>query len=117
MLKLKEARERAGLTQKEIALSLGVSVQSVSNWEVGNREPSIEVILKICNLCNVSADSLLGRVPFEVKKEAPPEKPDGVKRVQITIPQSASEEQQREALEALVQQMVCQELDRRNSQP
>ena len=117
MLKLKEARERAGLTQKEIALSLGVSVQSVSNWEVGNREPSIEVILKICNLCNVSADNLLGRVPFEIKKEAPPEKPDGVQRVQITLPQSASEEQQREALEALVQQMVRQELDRRNNQP
>ncbi len=117
MFKLKEAREKAGLTQKEIAVSLGVSVQSVSNWEVGNREPSIDVMVKICNLCNVSADELLGRVPFDIKKEAPPDKPDGAQRFQITIPQSASEQQQREALEALVQEMVNREFDRRKNQP
>lgn len=116
MLKLKEARERAGLTQKEVAISLNVSVQSISNWEVGNREPSIETIGKICDVCHVSADELIGRVPFEVKKEAPPEKPDGVEYVQIDLKKSSPAPDQRAALESLVREIVCQELGRRKPQ-
>ena len=116
-MKFKQCRENAGLTQKETAISLGVSVQTVSCWETERKFPTLDNLVKLADLYHTTTDELLGRIPFEIKKEAPPEKPDGVQRVQITLPQSASEEQQREALEALVQQMVRQELDRRNNQP
>ena len=37
---LKEARKRAGLTAKDVALSLGVTFQNVYNWENGSPPPS-----------------------------------------------------------------------------
>ena len=75
MTRFKESREKAGLTQKEAALSLDVSVQAVSYWETGSRMPSVEKILQMCDLYNVTADYLLGRAPMEVtaiQGEAPP---------------------------------------------
>lgn len=66
MTRFKESREKAGLTQKEAALSLDVSVQAVSYWETGSRMPSVEKILQMCDLYNVTADYLLGRAPMEV---------------------------------------------------
>jgi DNA-binding XRE family transcriptional regulator len=38
---LKAAREWSGLTQKEVAENLGVSITSVSGWEVGRKTPSL----------------------------------------------------------------------------
>ncbi len=114
---IRKLRKARNLSQETLSAQLGIAYRTYGSWERGEREPDFQTLCAIADYFGVSTDELLGRAPFEVKKEAPPEKPDGVKRVQITIPQSASEEQQREALEALVQQMVCQELDRRNSQP
>lgn len=37
--KLRKAREMVGLTQTEMALAIGISRQSVSNYEVGDYEP------------------------------------------------------------------------------
>ncbi|PSS43621.1 hypothetical protein C6401_10840 [Arthrobacter woluwensis] len=47
---IRAARERAGLTQTELANQLGVSLRSVGNWERGehpprNREAAIRAIL------------------------------------------------------------------------
>ncbi len=35
-----EARQRVGLSQKEFASLLGVSVRTLQDWEQGRREPS-----------------------------------------------------------------------------
>lgn len=35
-----EARQRVGLSQKEFAALLGVSVRTLQDWEQGRREPS-----------------------------------------------------------------------------
>lgn len=88
MFKFKECRERANLTQKEAAISLDVSIQSISNWENEVRRPSLEQLLKIAELYGVTTDELLGRTPIPVviKKEAPPEQPpEGMKRVQLKM--------------------------------
>ena len=66
MTRFKEARENAGFTQKEAAINLNVSVQAVSYWETGNRTPSIEKIVQMCALYNVTADYLLGRTPMPI---------------------------------------------------
>ena len=79
MFKFKECRERANLTQKEAAFSLGVSIQSISNWENDVRRPSLEQLVKIAELYKVTADELLGRVPMEIKvikENAPPPSED-----------------------------------------
>lgn len=48
------------LSQKELAESLHVSKQTVSNWENDNIAPSVEMLLKIAKFFNVSTDYLLG---------------------------------------------------------
>lgn len=57
---LKYARERKGLSQKDVAESIGVAKSTYSLYESGNREPNVQTIKKIADLLNVSADDLLG---------------------------------------------------------
>ncbi len=57
---LKIARERKGLSQKDIAESIGVAKSTYSLYESGNREPNVQTIKKIADILNVSADELLG---------------------------------------------------------
>ena len=86
MSRFKEAREKAGLSQKQAASMLDVSIQAVSYWENGSRSPSIDKILQMCDMYNVSADFLLGRNPVKVTiVEGPPpeETPKGFKRLVV----------------------------------
>ena len=57
--KIKKLRLSYNLSQVDIANRLGVSKQCVSNWENDNVQPSIEMLVKIAKLFNVSADYLL----------------------------------------------------------
>ncbi len=57
---LKSIRIAAGITQVDLAKKLGVTKQSVSNWENGNIQPSVEMIAKISKVLNVKTDVLLG---------------------------------------------------------
>lgn len=57
--KLKGARNDAGLTQEQIAEALGVSRQTVSNWENGRTYPDIISVIKMSDIYNISLDLLL----------------------------------------------------------
>ena len=57
---LKLAREKKGLSQKEVAESIGVAKSTYSLYESGNREPNVQTIKKIADILNTSADELLG---------------------------------------------------------
>lgn len=54
-------RVARGITQVELANHLGVSKQSVSNWENNNIQPSIELLERLADYFSVSTDCLLGR--------------------------------------------------------
>ena len=58
--RLKSIRESHSMNQIKLAQRLGVSKQSVSNWENDNIQPSIEMLIKIARLFSVSTDYLLG---------------------------------------------------------
>lgn len=64
---LKNARKKAGYSQKELANLLYVSQQAVAKWEVGSATPSPEMLSKIAEVLNVSADFIIGREegPFD----------------------------------------------------
>ena len=53
-------RQARGLSQVELARILGVTKQSVSNWENDNIQPSIEMLKRIAQTFAVSTDYLLG---------------------------------------------------------
>lgn len=57
--KLKTERKRKGWSQEELAEKLYVSRQSVSKWENGQNYPSIEIIIKVSDLFEVTIDELL----------------------------------------------------------
>lgn len=58
--RLKELRVKRGLKLKDVAAALDVTIRSISRYEDGTREPSIEMVVKFCKLYEVSADYLLG---------------------------------------------------------
>lgn len=57
--KIKEARIAAQLTQEQVAESLGVSRQTMSNWENNKTYPDIVNVIKMSDLYAVSLDHLL----------------------------------------------------------
>lgn len=56
--RIKELRERLGISQTEFAESLNLKRNSISLIEVGKRNPSDRTILDICNKFDVSEDWL-----------------------------------------------------------
>ena len=57
---LRVYRERMKLSRKEIAALLSISIQAYGHYENGEREPKLEMLVKIATLLHVSVDDLLG---------------------------------------------------------
>lgn len=66
---LKLFREKAGLTQDDLAKKLYITRQSISKWENGTAEPSIEVLLKLAEIFDISVDELLKSEQPKIKDE------------------------------------------------
>ena len=69
--RLKRLRKEKKLTQKELAEQIGISQKSYSHWETGKNEPSLENLIKLVDLLEVSIDWLFGREQMKVKKRSP----------------------------------------------
>lgn len=61
---LKSRRLERGLTQGQLAAQLFVTTQAVSKWETGKAVPSIDNLLALSDLYNVSLDELVQGSPF-----------------------------------------------------
>lgn len=59
--RLKELRLKKGLTQTELGEKVGVTKQTIINYEKGTTEPSFENLIKLADLLEVSLDWLFGR--------------------------------------------------------
>ena len=60
--RLKELRLEKGLSLRALAKRLDIPYSTYTHYERGEREPPLDVLVLICDLFNVSADYLLGRV-------------------------------------------------------
>jgi transcriptional regulator, cro/CI family len=58
--RLKQLRQKKGLTQQEIADLVHVNRVTYTNWEKGKREPSFENLVKLASVLGTSTDYLLG---------------------------------------------------------
>ena len=101
---IKKLRKEKWLSQEEMAAKLNVVGRTYGSWESNEREPDFSTLCKIADFFNVSTDYILGRVPMniEVKKEAPPDLPEGMRDIQLVIPDNASPEQLDAKFEAAV---------------
>lgn len=62
---LKICRENKRMTAKEVSEKIGVSKQAIYNMEAGASNPSVDTLIKLAELYNVSTDYLIGLTNFE----------------------------------------------------
>lgn len=58
--RLRELRTQAGLTQLQLAQQLGITKSVISFYELSERAPSPDVLIRIARIFHVSTDYLLG---------------------------------------------------------
>ncbi len=58
--RIKEAREKIGLSQKELAEALKIKPSTFNGYEKGIHDPKSEILKQIAIKCNTSVDFLLG---------------------------------------------------------
>ena len=61
MIRLRELRERANMTQRQVAAVINVRNTAVSQYERGDRQLDPDKIHALCDLFGCTADYLLGR--------------------------------------------------------
>nr|WP_026080776.1 helix-turn-helix transcriptional regulator [Bacillus licheniformis] len=66
--RLKEARERCGLSQKQAAQKLNITNKALSTYERDFRDPDTGTLKRLAELYNVSTDYLLDRKPNKTSK-------------------------------------------------
>lgn len=66
--RIRKCRNQKNQTQKEVADFLGVSSAAFSQYENGKRKPSLDTILLLAKLFEVSTDYLLGLEKSEGKE-------------------------------------------------
>ena len=57
--RLRELRTQAGLTQLQLAQRLGITKSVISFYELSERAPSPDVLIRLANIFRVSTDYLL----------------------------------------------------------
>lgn len=73
---LKQLRKKSRVTQTQLGEYCGYSHAAVVNWENGQREPSIETLIKIADFFGVTIDYLVGREITPEKKPFLIERPN-----------------------------------------
>ena len=58
--RISEEIKESPYTQKQIAKILGISESNITNWKKGENLPSVDILYKLCQILEVSADYLLG---------------------------------------------------------
>ena len=57
--RLKKARLDAGLTQKDVAIKLGITYQAISNYERGTNRVDTDTLGKLCGIYNIRINDLI----------------------------------------------------------
>lgn len=79
MNRLKEIRERKGITQKQVAEFLGRGVTTYANYETGRRDMDTETLVMLAEYFEVTTDYILGRGrEEELKAKANEKELDGL---------------------------------------
>lgn len=55
---IKKYRKANGMTQKDLAKMVGVSIAAVSNWETGSNSIDIDSLFKVCDALGVSISAM-----------------------------------------------------------
>jgi transcriptional regulator with XRE-family HTH domain len=56
---IKTARTKAGMSQEQLAIKLGIERSTVAKWETGKSLPRAELLLDIASILKCSVEMLL----------------------------------------------------------
>lgn len=59
---LRKARNKAGLTQEQVAARARISREYVSQLERNRQSPTVDMLLRVCRILGVSAARIIERV-------------------------------------------------------
>ena len=62
--RLRECISQSNYNQREIAIAVGVSPQTISKYMKKNIFPALDTLAKICKLLDVKSDYILGLCEF-----------------------------------------------------
>lgn len=60
-LRLKELRKVNNLTLEQLGKNIGSTKATMSNFETGQKKPSLDMVIKLADYFQVSIDYLVGR--------------------------------------------------------
>ena len=80
MIRLLELRQEKEWSQREVARRLFISQGTYNNWENGKTQPSIEQLIALSKLFEVSIDYLVGNTA-EYQGYTPPRKTADYKKI------------------------------------
>jgi transcriptional regulator with XRE-family HTH domain len=68
MLRLREIRERKGVTLRALKKMSGVAVSTLARFEAGQGDPQLSTLRKIAKALNVTVAKLIVERPIKIKK-------------------------------------------------
>ena len=78
--RLKELRTAKGIIQGDLGEIVGVKTSEISGYEIGTRNPSYDVLIRIADYFEVTTDYLIGRGEKQMtNKEYSPPLDEGIK--------------------------------------
>lgn len=96
--RLRELRTGAHASRTEMAEKIGIPLSSLGNYERGEKTPGIDVLYKLCEFYDVTADFLLGlsdspKAVTPWPPSLPIEASDGIQRMKLVIEKMISSTQ------------------------
>jgi len=70
--RITQYRKESGLTQVQLAETMGVSQQTVAAWEVGRRGVPVAIVPALARALGVGVDTLIGETPRPGKRGPTP---------------------------------------------
>lgn len=67
--RIKEFRKKSGLTQEQLAESIGISFQAISKWENNISLPDVSLVPKLAQIFGVTTDEIFAYNLEEIEKE------------------------------------------------
>jgi transcriptional regulator with XRE-family HTH domain len=59
---LRKSRLAAGMSQEQLAFDAGISRNYVSLLELGEKSPTVQVLLRVCKALGVKASKIIARI-------------------------------------------------------
>ena len=101
-----EIRKAKTSSQKEMASLLNVSRQSISNYEKGNAQPSLQNLVKIADTFDISLDYLLCRTDYMQNPFTSDRVPDASVKKEINKILSTQSKSQQKSILNVIKEII-----------